>query len=187
LTTSNSPPRSVGLAVVSSSLAAAQPGCTNAYEGFDVGRSVEAATGSTGPSSSATTGAVGPSFGGGGAGGVHADGGGGAGAAAGSAGNGGSGGIGEGTGGSTSAGAGGAGGATITCADKYTGQTFCAEDATQCEVIFADTQSCNVWCALYGGTCLGAWDNVPAGSCTFDSNHTCDSVGYFDLVCVCTL
>jgi hypothetical protein len=88
-------------------------------------------------------------------------------------------------------GAGGAGGRVDpgpTCAEVYPGFATCSETEDWCEIIAPNGPvDCATTCAAYGGTCSGAYDNYPAGTCSIATNQQCDTTGFVDLVCKCSL
>ena len=90
-----------------------------------------------------------------------------------------------GAGGDTSSASSGSGGST-PCAEEYPGALICARSETQCEVVAATAvDSCTTFCSSHGAICLGAWNNLPVGTCTFYETLDCSTVGHQDLVCVC--
>ena len=90
-----------------------------------------------------------------------------------------------GAGGDTSSASSGSGGST-PCADEYPGALICARSETQCEVVAATAvDSCTTFCSSHGAVCLGAWNNLPVGTCTFYETLDCFTVGHQDLVCIC--
>lgn len=159
-------------------LVAASLSCTGDYDAFVSGAAGSTTTGGASTASDAgTTSTI--EAGGGGAGAAGGSGG----QAPGTGGGGGSGGAGS---------AGGAGGSVpTTCDGQYSlvsGYMKCSESDTECEFIVPNVVACAEVCKQFGGECIDAWDNYPAGTCdgpNFDAD--CSSTGFVDLVCVCSL
>lgn len=80
-----------------------------------------------------------------------------------------------------------------TCTEVYgslfTAFEVCTEDSAVCRFsALTQRQSCDNLCALAGGTCLHAWDNVEGMACVIDSQAQDDcSLGFAQQICECTL